>query len=203
MQDDHFDAQLRSAILAEHIDTNALDARILAELNKSHIRRGKWIAAVGIAALLAIAIGAYFVLPSRSGAVLCEDAARDHRIEVVEHARRTWITDSSAVDALAEKQGLSIVAARMAPQQYHLERGKLCRLGGRVFVHLVYSDGAHEFSLYLRNRVPGASPMHVPMMQMAANGNASLLEGARFTAIAASADQDAAELARFAARMAS
>ena len=32
MQDEHFDAQLRSAMMAEHVDTTALDARILQQL---------------------------------------------------------------------------------------------------------------------------------------------------------------------------
>ena len=33
---------------------------------------------------------------------------------------------------------------------YHMEHAKLCRLNGRIFLHVVYSDGSREFSLFLR-----------------------------------------------------
>jgi hypothetical protein len=37
-----------------------------------------------------------------------------------------------------------------APVGYRLEHGKLCRLDGRPFLHLVYTDGANEVSVFLR-----------------------------------------------------
>jgi hypothetical protein len=151
--DAQLDRQLRDAILAEPLDTAALDARILAQLGRQRIQRGKWIAAIGIAALLAIAVGGYFFLPNRGGnRVMCADAARDHRIEVVEHSQRRWLTDVAAVDSLASKQGFSARStAMLAAPGYRVARGKLCRLGGRIFLHLVYTDGAHEYSFYLRD----------------------------------------------------
>lgn len=157
--DELMDAQLRAAILAEPIDTAALDARIrqrvAVEVNRHGIQRGKWIAGAGIAALLTIAVGGYWFLPNRGTAAMCADAAHDHRVEVAEHQRRTWLTDASAIDALAARRGLSARAAEaIAPAGYRLERGKLCRLGGRVFLHLVYSNGLHEFSFYLRDSAP-------------------------------------------------
>jgi hypothetical protein len=157
--DEFIDAQLRDAILAEPIDTTGLDAQIRKQIadegNRRRIHRGKWIAAMGIAALLAIAVGGYWFLPNRGRAAMCADAARDHRIEVVEHQRRTWLTDAAAIDALAARRGLSAPAPEaMAPAGYRLERGKLCRLGGRVFLHLVYSNGVREFSFYLRDSAP-------------------------------------------------
>jgi hypothetical protein len=157
--DEPLDAQLRDAIFAESLDTTALDAHIRQQIavegNQRRIHRGKWIGAAGVAALLTIAVGGFWFLPNRGPAAMCADAARDHRIEVVERQRRTWSTDAGAIDALAARRGLSAHAAEaMAPAGYRLERGKLCRLGGRVFLHLVYSDGAREFSLYLRDSAP-------------------------------------------------
>lgn len=187
--DEDFDQQLRDAILAEPVDTAALDQRI--RQRTSSIARGKWIAAIGIAALLTLAIGGYFLFPNRS-VVTCQDAARDHRIEVADGSQRKWLSDASEIKVLAAKQGLPVPA----PQGYRLERGKLCRLGGRVFLHLVYSDGSHEVSLYLRDRGVGAT--RGERME----GNVALAEGPRFTAVAVS-DVGAAELARFAARMSS
>ncbi len=48
--------------------------------------------------------------------------------------------------------------AALAPAGYRPEHGKLCRLNGRVFLHLVYTDGAHEFSVFLRERDAGVLP---------------------------------------------
>jgi hypothetical protein len=190
MREDDIDAQLdlelRAAIQAEPLDTAALDARILRELNLKRVHRGKWIAAIGIAALLAIAVGGYFLFPNRS-VVVCHDAVLDHRIEVVNGSPRKWLTDAADIKALAIKQGLLVPA----PVGYRLERGKLCRLGGHVFLHLVYTDGTHEASLYLRDR--GLTPTRGEQI----DGNVALAEGERFTAVAVS-DSGAVELARFA-----
>lgn len=38
----------------------------------------------------------------------------------------------------------------LAPVGYRLEHGKLCRLDGRPFLHLVYTNGANEVSVFLR-----------------------------------------------------
>jgi hypothetical protein len=139
---------------------------------------------------------------------MCADAARDHRVEVVEHQRRTWLTDAAAIDALAVRQGLSAPAAEaIAPAGYRLERGKLCRLGGRVFLHLVYSNGAREFSLYLRDRAPSEAFPGISRA-IAAGLNFDLgaehvaqVPSARFTALVVTDESQNAtrDIARFAA----
>jgi hypothetical protein len=45
----------------------------------------------------------------------------------------------------------------LAPAGYRLEFGKLCRLDGRIFLHLVYTRDGREFSAYLRR--PDAEPL--------------------------------------------
>ena len=211
--DEVMDAQLRDAILAEPIDATPLDEhirkQIAAEVNRRSIQRGKWIAAAGIAAMLAIAVGGYVVMPNRGRAAMCADAARDHRVEVVEHQRRTWLTDAAAIEVLAARRGLSASAAEaIAPAGYRLERGKLCRLGGRVFLHLVYSNGAHEFSFYLRDSAPSESfPGTGRAMATGLNfdldaEHVAQVPNARFTALVVTDEsQDAArDIARFTAK---
>jgi hypothetical protein len=137
---------------------------------------------------------------------MCADAARDHRVEVVEHQRRTWLTDAAVIEALAERRGLSAPGAEaIAPAGYRLERGKLCRLGGRVFLHLVYSNGAREFSFYLRD----SSPSETFPGTARTIGNLNLgrehvaqVPSARFTALVVTDEsQDAArDIARFTAK---
>ncbi len=141
MKDDQIDEQLRSAILAEPVSTAALDARIRHELNRGSIRRGKWIAAISIAAMLGLVMGGYRLLANRD-ATICTDAARDHRMEVAEHAQRRWMSDPAAVLSLATTRGLPAAPLNaIAPEGFRFEHGKLCRLGGQVFLHLVYTDG--------------------------------------------------------------
>jgi hypothetical protein len=211
-RDELMDAQLRDAILAEPIDTTPLDAhirkQIAAEASQHKIQRGKWIAGIGFAALLAIAVGGYWFLPNRGPAAMCADAARDHRVEVVEHQRRNWLTDAGAIDALAARRGLSAAAAEtMAPVGYRLERGKLCRLGGRVFLHLVYSNGVREFSFYLRDSAPTETFPGTARAMGAFNLNlgaehVAQVPSLRFTALVVTDEsQDAArDIARFAAK---
>ncbi len=172
------------------------------------IRRGKWIGAAGIGVLLAIAVGGYWFLPNRGPAAMCADAARDHRAEVVEHQPRTWLTDARAIDALAARTGLSAPAAEaMAPVGYRLERGKLCRLGGRDFLHLVYSNGVREFSLYLRDSAPsetffGTSRAIAGVNLDVGAEHVAQVPSLRFTALVVTDEsQDAArDIARFTAK---
>jgi len=210
-RDELMDAQLREAILAEPIDTTLVDAhirkQIADELNRSRIQRGKWIAFGGIAALLTIAVGGYWFLPNRGPAAMCADAARDHRVEVAEHQRRNWLADAGAIDALAVRRGLSARATEvMAPAGYRLERGKLCRLGGRVFLHLVYSNGVREFSFYLRDSAPSESFLGTARAIGALNldlgaEHVAQVPSLRFTALVVTDEsQDAArDIARFTA----
>jgi len=81
------------------------------------------------------------------------DAAADHRLEVIEHQTRAWLTDPEQIALLAKQQAILPAALdRITSGPYRLVRGKLCYLDRHVFLHLVFSDGTREFSLYLRPR---------------------------------------------------
>lgn len=155
------DDLLRASVLADAVDTAVLNRRVRERI-AAHVsspsdvisaaRPPRWrIAAIGsVAAMLLLAVGYRHLFRPRS---VYADAAADHRSEVVNAHRRTWITDPAAIAALAERNGVEPRAVlALAPPGYHLARAKLCPLDGRPFLHLVYSNGAGEFSAYLRPR---------------------------------------------------
>jgi hypothetical protein len=119
-----------------------------------------WRRISGAAAVAAALVVAWIVF-ARSMPHVYADAAEDHRREVVEQQTRRWTFENTAIDAMALGQGVSSSAIH-APENagYRLQRAKLCRLNGAVYLHLVYSDGGQEFSLFLkhRDRDPVAKP---------------------------------------------
>jgi len=149
-----FDARLRVALLADVPNTDSLNRHI-----RQKIARARWISpAAGIAAALLIAWLGYGVWSKVRVSRLYTDAAVDHRREVIDHQPRTWVTGRGAIDVLAQRQGLPpSMLARLALDGYRLERGKLCRLAGLVYLHLVYSKGSGEISLFLR--LSGGDPV--------------------------------------------
>jgi hypothetical protein len=110
------------------------------------------------AAMFLLASLGFLALMGPQGGQVYAAAARDHRLEIGERQPRRWVTDPAQIAALAERRGLpgSAVLA-LSAQGYHLERGRLCFVGHRVFVHTVYSEDGHEFSVYLRGR--GTNPL--------------------------------------------
>ena len=166
------DARLREIVLADGADAGGVDRfvrkMIAARPEAGAPARGLWsgprtlaIAAFGIAAMfLLVGVGYDLMLGARVARVYA-DAAADHRMEVVEQQPRpAWIVDPNQIAALAQQHGIpgSKVLA-LASEGYHLARGRMCGIDNRPFLHLVYSNGAREFSLYLRlrdsERLPG------------------------------------------------
>ena len=155
------DSRLRELFLAEELDVSHVNRRvrelIAADLPAVLVPQSKpgpsrWVTAVmGVAAALLVLAAGYLLLPSHVARVYA-DAATDHQWEVVKHQPRPWLTDPAKIAALAQQQGISDSLPPALASGYYLERAKICRLDGRLFLHLVYSDGTHEFSLYLRPR---------------------------------------------------
>jgi hypothetical protein len=128
MTDDELDASLREAINSEAMDTASLEKAIRTQTRQSY----KWwyMAATAVAAVVLLAI---FMRPVPAA---FHEAARDHRMEVVEHRPRRWQT--KAPDTLP-----------VTPANYRLEHSKICRIEGKPVLHLVYTDGSHEVSVYV------------------------------------------------------
>lgn len=165
------DAALRR-ISADAVDSSALDERVRRQIEvevaaaesfapprpvSTKPRRGRFTGAIGIAAAVVLFVFAYQELsPPRSGGIL-KAAAQDHQREVVEGQWRPWLRDPAAIGALITQSGVTAVSvAALAPAGYHLDRAKRCPLGGVSFVHLVFTNGAQEFSVYLGAAIPRA-----------------------------------------------
>jgi anti-sigma factor RsiW len=155
------DARLRQALLAEDVDVGRVNRRIRERMARETVHPGvvpvrprghRWLkAALGIAAALVLALAGYLALPGRFAKVYA-DAAQDHQLEVVEHGPRHWTTDPAELAALEQRLGISLNVPEELGGGYHLEHGKICRLDGQLYLHLVYTDGTTEFSLFLRPR---------------------------------------------------
>jgi anti-sigma factor RsiW len=155
------DDRFRAALLAEELDVSRVNRRIremiVAESSGLAVpelrpRPSRWMAAaMGIAAAFLLLAAGYLLVPGHVARVYA-DAATDHRLEVVERGPRPWLTDPAAIAALAEQQGITDSVPLELASGFRLEHAKICRLDGRFFLHLVYSDGTREFSLFLKKR---------------------------------------------------
>jgi anti-sigma factor RsiW len=157
-QQAELDRYLRDGIRAESMEQSDVENRIRARISlmpaqpsERRWRMAMWMAAAAaVAAVLVMGTFGSRVLLIRPSNPLCNDAANDHRDEVVNGGRRAWRTTVPEIQVLADRPGVGVPLA--APPGYHLDRGKLCRLEGHVYLHLVYSNGTQEFSLFLRHR---------------------------------------------------
>jgi anti-sigma factor RsiW len=155
------DALLRQALLAEDVDVVQVNRRVRELMAAETVRpsvvsvqpRGSgWFkAGMGIAAAFVLAVAGYLTVPGRFARVYA-DAAVDHQMEVVDHGPRHWTADPAELAALEQRLGISLAIPEELLGGYHLEHGKICRLGGQLYLHLVYTDGTTEFSLFLRPR---------------------------------------------------
>jgi hypothetical protein len=152
MTDDELDQCVRASILAEEMDTSRVAAAV-----RNQIRRPRRVALWALAAAAAAGIAlAAFLWPQIPP--ICVAAAQDHEREIVHGEPRRWLTDLSAIDSLAEKQGVPASAiAALGTTGYRLERGRLCFLKKQIFLHLVYTKDGSQYSVYLRPRSDEAS----------------------------------------------
>jgi anti-sigma factor RsiW len=141
------DGRLRDVFSSALPDTAAIQQTIRGHIASERSRRWMMIAAAAV--LCASVLGYRTLRPER----LFSDAAQDHRMEVVEHQPRRWRTDPAEIGKLAARYGLSNVNA---PAGYRLEHAKMCGLDGEPALHLVYTNGLREFSVFVLKR-SGAS----------------------------------------------
>jgi hypothetical protein len=154
MTDDELDQRVRAAVLSEQIDTARLERSIRERVQKQRVPRWAYVAAASIALTITGGL-AYRAFSSLQTPPICVAAAQDHQREIVNGEPRPWLSDISAVQSLAEKQGVpgSAITA-LGGTGYRLERARLCSLKKQIFLHLVYSKDGGEFSVYLRPRGP-------------------------------------------------
>jgi len=159
------DARLRQALLAEGVDVQRVNRRIRELMAAEPMTpavvpqalpvaasRLRWLsAALGIAAAFVLAAAGYLLSPGKFSRVYAA-AAEDHQGEVIDHSPRRWFTDPAQIAAVEKHFGLSIDVPQELSGGYRLEHAKVCQLDGKLYVHAVYTDGTHEFSLFLRPR---------------------------------------------------
>lgn len=168
----HFDERLRAVVLSDAVNEVPVANRVRQQISSDPGAQSKpssrlpaarrWtIVAAGIAAAVLLAALGYGGLLGPQLPRVYADAAQDHQDEVVDHQRRRWFVDPSQIVALAASQGVSQSAVMAAPPAgYRLVRAKLCWLDSRLFVHLVYSDGSGEYSLFLRQSDTSSGTLH-------------------------------------------
>ena len=145
------DECIRAAMLRQPPDTKALQGRVLGAIRREK-RRNVLIAGALIAAMLLLSVLSRSLWSTWRDSRLCEDAVRDHIAEIVRQGPRHWRFVGSEMESLAMRQGIqpSLLEA-LGSGKYRLDRAKLCRLDGRVFLHLVYRSNQDLVSVYLEN----------------------------------------------------
>jgi hypothetical protein len=148
MSGEDIDRALCEAYGREPIETSGVENAIRREIGSSSKRNSsklRW----GIAAALvcAVALGGYWVIYPAPESKIFAAAALDHRIEVVRNAPRHWRTTEADLDSLTARFGVS--RQQISFFGYRLIHAKICGLNGQRVLHLVYKNGATEYSLYL------------------------------------------------------
>ena len=152
MTDDELDRRLRESILSEQVDTSRVGAAVRSQIAPRVRTVPGWAvaAAAAIVTLLAMTYS-YQMFHGEQVPPVCSAAMQDHEREIVNGEPRQWLTELSAIQALAQKQGVPAPAiAALDATGYRLERARLCFLQKQIFLHLVYSKQGAEYSVYLR-----------------------------------------------------
>jgi anti-sigma factor RsiW len=158
------DSLLRASVLNDPVDSARIERHVRRRISRGSTPRipQRWIfASAGMAAAL-IAVLAYTAIFLPRTMPVDSAAARDHRLEMIDRQPRKWLMDRASIEQLAEQQGLSgAMIGAIAPAGYRLDQGKLCKLDGRVFLHLVYTKGNANFSVFLHNAraIAGGKPI--------------------------------------------
>jgi anti-sigma factor RsiW len=157
------DARLARALGGELPDASQVERRVRTQMAAER-RSHRWLGVGAIAAaLLLAAVGAAYLLrPAAPAPRWYADAARDHRVEVIEGQPRRWRTDPVEIEKVTSQSGLSLTQARgMAAAGYALERAKICGLDGQRMLHLVFSDGRQRYSVYVSPHQSAQEPVRV------------------------------------------
>lgn len=154
-----FDLIIKHAVNEERLQTRQLEAHVRSAIRKSKtpwhvplfikVRYG--VAAAVVFGTLALATFGY-ARGRMDHTATCADAVDDHQEEVVDKAPRKWRADLKDVEALSQRMvGDPSVPERIAPAGYHLIGARICVLHDKRYMHLDYSDGSNEISLFVRH----------------------------------------------------
>ena len=156
----HADEALRGMVLAEPVDDGAVRERVRESLwpSRPHwqvVAKRVAVSAAGIAAVALVSFAGWNIIASHTSSVptVYADAAQDHYDEVVKRYPRGWLTSPADINAfIKEHAGDASVIPALAPAGYHIDRVRLCELEVSNYVHLVYTDGEHDISFFIRQQ---------------------------------------------------
>jgi len=154
-----FDLVIKHAVNEERLHTRQLEAHVRNAIRSSSPWKSPVmmlvrysVAATLIFATLLVATFGY-AKGRMDLSATCGDAADDHQEEVIAKAPRKWRVDDKDVQALAQKMvGDPKAAERVAPEGYHLVGARVCVLHGKRYMHLDYSDGTNQISVFLHHQ---------------------------------------------------
>jgi anti-sigma factor RsiW len=146
---DQIDARLRAAFAEPLPDAGALQNGVRRRIAAQRSLR---LGMLAVAAGILLAVIGYGFLRRTTG--IYQELALDHRIEVVERQPRHWRNGPAEIEPLVARYGVTApMLAGFAPAGYHLLHAKSCGINGMPVLHLVYSNGNREISIYVRQHV--------------------------------------------------
>jgi len=155
----NLDAALRSA-LGDLPDAGRVEQVVQRKISADRRRqRMAWAGAIAAAVILAAGAALAWARWSRAPEWYA-DAALDHRTEVIEGQPRHWRTGDAELAGVAARAGLELgqITALGAPG-YRLERGRICGIDGERMLHLVFSNGTREYSVFVASHPGPARPV--------------------------------------------
>ena len=155
--DRKLDASLRSSLSGFEPDTGRLVQTFRSNISADRRRQHQaWAGA--IAAILVLVAGAALTWSRWTNPPQWySDAALDHRMEVIDGQPRHWRSTDTELAGLAALNGLQLEQMKaLATAGYRLDRAKICGIHGRRMLHLVFSNGARSYSIYISPRLGDA-----------------------------------------------
>lgn len=158
-----FDHLIRHAVTSERLQTRQLEAHVRSAMRESVIpfrrpilTRVRYGIAASVAAIVLVIATVGYARGRIERTAVCIDAADDHQEEVVAKAPRKWRSDAKDIEALSLRiVGDAAVPERIVPTGYHLVGARVCLLHGKRYMHLDYSNGSQEISLFVRHQDAG------------------------------------------------
>ena len=176
------DARLAGVLARQCPDSSRVEHRFRAAVAAERSRRLRFAGIAAAAVIVAgLAAGGLLFRPFRPAEpAWLADAARDHWSELVEKQPRRWRSTEAEIGQLAARHGLSYAqVARLAAPGYFLEQAKNCGIGRQPMLHLVFSNGGREYSVFVRQSRGATEPVRV--LQRDAE-NAAGMETGRYRA---------------------
>jgi hypothetical protein len=154
MTDEELDQRLRERVLSEDVNTSRVELAIRNQIRTNRRTVPGWgVAAAAVIAMVLAGEFSYRTFRKEQTPPVCAAAAQDHEREIVSGEPRPWLSNMSAIESLAAKQGVPASAVTaLNTTGYRLERARLCFLNKQIYLHLVYTRDGGEFSVYLRPR---------------------------------------------------